>query len=113
VAGVDWIKIFRQSNEFYYLSGLETPHAGRPRLDIGLLFGVDHQPVGAAMGHGVEGERCRGSRIHHRNRMCEEVGTDHLPLAILTRVALEAQRPGAVALHQFPSATGRVSAERW
>jgi len=26
-AGVDGFKVFRQSNEFYYLTGLETPHA--------------------------------------------------------------------------------------
>ena len=25
--GVDGFKVFRQSNEFYYLSGLESPHA--------------------------------------------------------------------------------------
>ena len=25
--GVDGFKVFRQSNEFYYLTGLETPHA--------------------------------------------------------------------------------------
>lgn len=37
--GVDGFKVFRQSNEFYYLSGLETPHAylvldGRTRRTI-------------------------------------------------------------------------------
>ena len=37
--GVDGFKVFRQSNEFYYLSGLESPHAylvldGRTRRTV-------------------------------------------------------------------------------
>ena len=56
-AGVDGFKVFRQSNEFYYLTGLESPHA--------YLRARWAEP----QGHAVSGPPERGAGTQHRRQV--------------------------------------------